>query len=316
MKRTLILNIFILISIHFTIAQNIENKEKAALSSLNSILKKADITIEIMLKKSNDLGKSTSIKQFEKRSKEIDSLFTVCGIYSDNRFNTTLLKNSLSSGLEKDTSSQLFQLYDFYASWEKNPKMFNEVSPTLMLASLKYLFDTESMKKTLYKAHYFIISSAVRMNFNQYAHEQRQKQKENKTKHQEEEVIMIVDNDIEIEESFDFYSEDKQQEIKIYYYVDKMPKYPFGESELKEYIKKSINYTKLPKINETIKVFVRVIVNEDGSLTEPTILREVNKEFSDEAIRIINTLPKFIPGKKGDESVKVYYNFQVYFEPN
>ena len=145
---------------------------------------------------------------------------------------------------------------------------------------------------------------------------------------------------------------DKAQEEKIYESADQMPQYPDGENELMSYIARNLKYpVKAQENGIQGKVIIRFIVNSHGKVVNAIVvksilknmnnLREVNvfgygakkntdekqiqqekqiqsgtdmKLLEKEAIRVINSLPDFIPGEIKGQKVSVYYTLPLTFK--
>lgn len=148
------------------------------------------------------------------------------------------------------------------------------------------------------------------------------------------ENINIVDEDIDIED-IDFESvEDNDVELKIvnlsitpgpeteeepdettlYNFVDQQPEFPGGESALMSYLRKAIKYPPFAAENgiqgRTILSFV---VEKDGSIASIEVLRSPAEELSKEAIRVVQAMPKWKPGKQRGRAVRVKYVLPVQF---
>jgi TonB family protein len=80
-------------------------------------------------------------------------------------------------------------------------------------------------------------------------------------------------------------------------YYESMPSFPGGDAKLMNYIKKNINYPLEDKAKGIEgKVIVRFTVTKTGKVKDARVLRGLSKQIDEEAIRIVNTLPNFIPG--------------------
>lgn len=106
------------------------------------------------------------------------------------------------------------------------------------------------------------------------------------------------------------------QEEEVLHYAEKMPEFPGGMSELQDYIKKNLKYPEIAKemdIQGTI--YVRFEVDKDGKITNPTILKSVpnGKSLDQETLRLIKSMPLWIPGEQNGSKVKVYFTMPVRF---
>lgn len=92
------------------------------------------------------------------------------------------------------------------------------------------------------------------------------------------------------------------------------PQFPGGHIALFEYLSKNI---KFPKSKENEDVKVRVVttftVEKDGSITDAKIVRSQGEAFDNEALRVINGMPKWIPGMQNGKAVSVKYTLPITF---
>ncbi len=92
------------------------------------------------------------------------------------------------------------------------------------------------------------------------------------------------------------------------------PQFPGGHIALVEYLSKNI---KFPKEKEKENVRARVVasftVDKDGSITDAKIVRSQGEAFDNEALRVINGMPKWIPGTQNGKAVSVKYTLPVTF---
>ena len=92
------------------------------------------------------------------------------------------------------------------------------------------------------------------------------------------------------------------------------PRFPGGNIALFEYLSKNI---KFPKSKEKEDVKVRVVttftVEKDGSITDAKIVRSQGEAFDNEALRVINGMPKWIPGTQNGKAVSVKYTLPITF---
>ena len=86
-----------------------------------------------------------------------------------------------------------------------------------------------------------------------------------------------------------------------------------------EFIYKNIKYPTIARENGVEGVCViRFVVEKDGTISEPEILRNIGAGCGEEALRVVkkmNTLPqKWTPGKQRNSPVKVRFNLPVRFK--
>ncbi len=79
-----------------------------------------------------------------------------------------------------------------------------------------------------------------------------------------------------------------------------MPEFPGGGmSAFMDYIKTNMRYPASAKEKGTQgRVTVQFVVDKDGSIKEPKLLRSVDKDMNAEALRLISTMPKWKPGNR------------------
>jgi periplasmic protein TonB len=96
--------------------------------------------------------------------------------------------------------------------------------------------------------------------------------------------------------------------------VEWLPEFKGGQNALKLFLGKNLRY---PKTNACVggKVYVQFIVEEDGRITQPEILKSLSKEFDEEAFRIIRLMPKWIPGKdyQGKKPMRMKFTMPINF---
>ena len=96
---------------------------------------------------------------------------------------------------------------------------------------------------------------------------------------------------------------------------EQQPHFPGGETALLKYLQENIKYP--PKaLKDSIqgRVVVQFVVDKAGSVGEVKVVRSVNKELDDEAVRIVKTLPKFYPGRQNGQAIAVWYTVPVTFK--
>lgn len=104
----------------------------------------------------------------------------------------------------------------------------------------------------------------------------------------------------------------KHNEEKVYEVVEQMPSFPGGQEALMTYINNNIKYPE--EDCGQGRVTVSFIVEKDGSITNATIRRSVDPAFDREALRVISSMPKWIPGKNNGRKVRVRFNVPVQFK--
>lgn len=99
---------------------------------------------------------------------------------------------------------------------------------------------------------------------------------------------------------------------KVYDVVEQMPSFPGGNEALMNFIKEKIIW---PDVQDYVqgRVVVKFIVERDGSISHAQIARSLDPLFDKEALRVVNNMPKWNPGKQNGKTVRVSYNVPVSF---
>lgn len=106
----------------------------------------------------------------------------------------------------------------------------------------------------------------------------------------------------------------EQIQGKVYDEVEQMPEFIGGQSALMEFISQSVKYPpEASKKGIQGKVFVNFIVDKDGSVKNAKVSRGVDPLLDAEALRVINSMPKWIPGKEKGKVVAVQYTIPINF---
>ena len=147
-----------------------------------------------------------------------------------------------------------------------------------------------------------------------------------------EEVLQIVENDAKVEETAIQASEETGQAVEVKYVpveveeeepeeqqifqvVEEMPEFPGGMAECLKFLGKNIKYPTISQENGVQgKVIVQFVVNKDGSIVDPVVMRSVDPYLDKEALRVIKTMPKWKPGKQRGKAVRVKYTVPVTFK--
>jgi protein TonB len=139
----------------------------------------------------------------------------------------------------------------------------------------------------------------------------------------EDQTIGITDEQVEttvnkeVVEVVEQVQEEVQEEAKeeIFIIVEEMPEFlDGGEAGLRAWIAKSIEYPVIAQENGIQgKVYVTFVVDKDGSISEAKVIRGVDPSLDKEALRVVNALPKWKPGKQRGKPVRVSYTVPISF---
>ena len=106
----------------------------------------------------------------------------------------------------------------------------------------------------------------------------------------------------------------KEEENKVFDVVEQMPSYPGGNGALMQYLSSHIKYPVIAEENGIQgRVICTFIVERDGSITDVRIAKSVDPSLDKEAVRVVSSMPKWIPGKQDGKPVRVEYTFPVTF---
>ncbi len=148
---------------------------------------------------------------------------------------------------------------------------------------------------------------------------------------QEVEVLNVVEDDVEVEEIEINTEDDKDVEVVIappveapveeeeedvvFQVVETMPEFPGGPQALFKYLADNVKYPVIAQENGIQgRVICQFVVNKDGSIVEVVAVRSSGEPSLDkEAIRVINSMPKWKPGKQRGKPVRVKYTVPVNF---
>jgi TonB family protein len=104
------------------------------------------------------------------------------------------------------------------------------------------------------------------------------------------------------------------QASKVYTVVDQMPHFPGGDEAMYRYLANNIEYP--PDAYDagiTGVVYTSFVVQEDGSLRDLTLLRSAHPLLDEEALRVIQGMPNWVPGKHKSEVCCVQFNLPIRF---
>ena len=149
-----------------------------------------------------------------------------------------------------------------------------------------------------------------------------------------EEVLNIIENDSQVEESTVQASDDTQAAVEVKYtpveveeeevdeqqifqVVEENPEFPGGMKECMKFLSNNIKYPQISQENGVQgRVIIQFVVNADGTIVDPVVVRGVDPYLDKEALRVIKLMPKWKPGKQRGKAVRVRYTQPVLFRLN
>ncbi|HNX88154.1 MAG TPA: TonB family protein [Paludibacteraceae bacterium] len=106
----------------------------------------------------------------------------------------------------------------------------------------------------------------------------------------------------------------EEEPEKVFEVVEQPPSFPGGDAALMEYLNNNISYPTIAQENSIQgKVTCSFVVGKDGSIQDVRVERSVDASLDKEAVRVIRSMPKWIPGRQGGNAVKVKYYLPVSF---
>lgn len=97
--------------------------------------------------------------------------------------------------------------------------------------------------------------------------------------------------------------------------VEQMPEFPGGIDAMRQYIAGNLQYPEQAlKEKITGKVYVSFIVEKDGSVSNVKVLHGIGGGCDDEAVRVVSNMPRWKPGMKKGNPVRVQYTLPLNFQ--
>jgi periplasmic protein TonB len=149
-------------------------------------------------------------------------------------------------------------------------------------------------------------------------------------------VINIVENDAKVDDDFtidaeadeatqvDAYvapvvqaapvAEESVEEMEIFTVVEDQPNFPGGDEARMKFLVDNIKYPQMAR-ESSIQgtVYVTFVVERGGNVTDVKVLRGIGGGCDEEAIRVIQSMPKWNPGKQRGKPVRVQFNMPIKF---
>jgi TonB family protein len=120
---------------------------------------------------------------------------------------------------------------------------------------------------------------------------------------------LIIDPDKEAE-----YLAERKDTINAYDVVEQMPCFPGGQGKLVEFIEENMQYPKeCAEKGIYGRVIVAFVVERSGQLSNIRVVKSVHRALDKEALRIVNLMPRWIPGKQNGVAVRVKYLIPIRF---
>ena len=145
--------------------------------------------------------------------------------------------------------------------------------------------------------------------------------------------IQVVEDDVEVEDDIEIDAEVSQDEVieeyfapaeieeeeiveaEIFKVVEVMPEFPGGAAKMMEYIQKNMKYPMMARESDIQgRVFVNFVVEPDGSISNVAVLRGIGGGCDEEAVRVVQSMPKWNPGKQRGTAVRCAFTVPIIFK--
>ncbi|MDO4461472.1 MAG: energy transducer TonB [Bacteroidia bacterium] len=145
-------------------------------------------------------------------------------------------------------------------------------------------------------------------------------------------IITIIDDDEELVDDYDWASseaneddaityttievkpEEEEDDSEVLFITDQMPVFPGGEVALRKYLAESIRYPVMAiESNVQGRVFVSFVVDKTGAVTQVKVARGIDGLLDKEALRVVQSMPKWTPGMQRGKAVNVAYTVPISF---
>lgn len=148
--------------------------------------------------------------------------------------------------------------------------------------------------------------------------------------------LIIVDDDVELEEEFiididaDVFTEvqeftpivfdepEEEEDVQqIFVVVEDQPEFPGGEEARQRFLRDNLDYPQMAReagIQGT--VFLTFVIERDGSVTDIRVLRDIGGGCAEEAIRVVQMMPRWTPGRQRGQPVRTQFTMPIRFTLN
>ncbi|GAB2588370.1 energy transducer TonB [Spirosoma areae] len=104
------------------------------------------------------------------------------------------------------------------------------------------------------------------------------------------------------------------REQEVFTVVEQPPQFPGGMQNLGEYLRKNLRYPEAARQAKVEgRVFVNFLVSNQGKIQDVHVLKRVGFGMDEEALRLMQAMPNWIPGRQSGRAVNVRYNLPINF---
>ena len=245
----------------------------------------------------NNFTMSITFSMEKENAIKIDGDVSISGTFEQSGKALTLVTDENTV----KTNTNLSFIGEFKEACEENPQIMNKMKS--MLPEMNRQADAEIKKLMLLYTSFGLYGQIAKVNENELHLINRNGKRECYTRKKE------TMEEFELRQQKTQEKEDAAlKEDKIYYagYVAEEPSFPGGESALRDFISKNLRYPIFAKEKGIQgRVQVSFIVEKDGSLTDFVITESKDPSLDKEAIRVLQSMPKWNPGKNDGQFVTV-----------
>lgn len=110
------------------------------------------------------------------------------------------------------------------------------------------------------------------------------------------------------------YNSFQESQARVYEELEDMPSFPGGPDALMKWLNNNVKYPVQAQENGVQgRVIVSFVVGTDGRIDEAEVVRSVDPYLDREALRVVKSMPRWIPGRQNGECVRVRYNIPIAF---
>jgi protein TonB len=108
---------------------------------------------------------------------------------------------------------------------------------------------------------------------------------------------------------------EEEDDNKVFDMVEQNPSFPGGQGEMMAWISSHLKYPPIAAENGIEgKVIVQFVVGKNGSIRDAVIMRSLNPSCDKEALRVVNAMPRWQPGKQNGREVSVKFTLPIQFK--
>ena len=96
--------------------------------------------------------------------------------------------------------------------------------------------------------------------------------------------------------------------------MEQNPEFVGGQAKMYQYLGENIKYpAAAQRANISGRVFVKFVVEDDGSIGDVKVMKGIGFGCDEEAVRVVKSMPKWKPGVQNGKNVRVYYNMPIVY---